>query len=357
MSRSDNASVTLRGSIAAAAVACLVGGAHAQTEPQHNVAVIRDFRFHTGDVVPELRIHYTTLGKPDGIPVLVLHGTAGSAQTMLVPGFGGELFGAGQPLDASRHFIIIPDSLGTGKSSRPSEGLRTRFPRYNYDDMIAAQYRLVTEHLGVKKLRLVIGNSMGGMHTWLWAQRYPDMMDIAVPMASLPTEMSGRNWMTRRLIIDSIRNDPDWQGGYYARQPKGVQRAVVFYGLATNGGNQGLQRLAPTREQADALLDERLNAPFTADANDLLYQWDASRDYNAVHGLEKIRARLLVINSADDERNPPELGVMERELKRVSNARLYLIPASPQTSGHGTTGQARFWKHELTRELAEVPHR
>jgi homoserine O-acetyltransferase len=321
------------------------------------VAVIRDFRFHTGDVVPELRIHYTTLGKPDGIPVLVLHGTAGSAQTMLVPGFGGELFGAGQPLDASRHFIIIPDSLGTGKSSRPSEGLRTRFPRYNYDDMIAAQYRLVTEHLGVKKLRLVIGNSMGGMHTWLWAQRYPDMMDIAVPMASLPTEMSGRNWMTRRLIIDSIRNDPDWQGGYYARQPKGVQRAVVFYGLATNGGNQGLQRLAPTREQADALLDERLNAPFTADANDLLYQWDASRDYNAVHGLEKIRARLLVINSADDERNPPELGVMERELKRVSNARLYLIPASPQTSGHGTTGQARFWKHELTRELAEVPHR
>ena len=357
MSRSDNASVTLRGSVAAAAVACLVGGAHAQTEPQHNVAVIRDFRFHTGDVVPELRIHYTTLGKPDGIPVLVLHGTAGSAQTMLVPGFGGELFGAGQPLDASRHFIIIPDSLGTGKSSRPSEGLRTRFPRYNYDDMIAAQYRLVTEHLGVKKLRLVIGNSMGGMHTWLWAQRYPDMMDIAVPMASLPTEMSGRNWMTRRLIIDSIRNDPDWQGGYYARQPKGVQRAVVFYGLATNGGNQGLQRLAPTREQADALLDERLNAPFTADANDLLYQWDASRDYNAVHGLEKIRARLLVINSADDERNPPELGVMERELKRVSNARLYLIPASPQTSGHGTTGQARFWKHELERELAEVPHR
>ena len=357
MSRSDNASVTLRGSVAAAAVACLVGGAHAQTEPQHNVAVIRDFRFHTGDVVPELRIHYTTLGKPDGIPVLVLHGTAGSAQTMLVPGFGGELFGAGQPLDASRHFIIIPDSLGTGKSSRPSEGLRTRFPRYNYDDMIAAQYRLVTEHLGVKKLRLVIGNSMGGMHTWLWAQRYPDMMDIAVPMASLPTEMSGRNWMTRRLIIDSIRNDPDWQGGYYARQPKGVQRAVVFYGLATNGGNQGLQRLAPTREQADALLDERLNAPFTADANDLLYQWDASRDYNAVQGLEKIRARLLVINSADDERNPPELGVMERELKRVSNARLYLIPASPQTSGHGTTGQARFWKHELERELAEVPHR
>jgi homoserine O-acetyltransferase len=357
MSRSENASVTLKGSIAAVAVACLVGVADAQPVPQHDVAVIRDFRFHTGDVFPELRIHYTTLGKPDGIPVLVLHGTAGSAQTMLVPGFGGELFGPGQPLDAARYFIIIPDSLGTGKSSRPSEGLRTRFPRYNYDDMIAAQYRLVTEHLGVRKLRLVIGNSMGGMHTWLWAQRYPDMMDIAVPMASLPTEMSGRNWMTRRLIIDSIRNDPDWQGGYYARQPKGVQRAVVFYGLATNGGDQGLQRLAPTREKADALLDERLNAPFTADANDLLYQWDASRDYNAVHDLERITARLLVINSADDERNPPELGVMERELRRVGNARLHLIPASPQTSGHGTTGQARFWKHELERELREVPRR
>ena len=357
MNRSDHAAAIALGGVAAAALACTVGAASAQPVPRHDVAVIRDFRFHTGDVFPELRIHYTTLGEPGGIPVLVLHGTAGSAQTMLVPAFGGELFGAGQPLDASRYFIIIPDSLGTGQSSRPSEGLRTRFPRYNYDDMIAAQYRLVTEHLGLKRLRLVIGNSMGGMHTWLWAQRYPDMMDIAVPMASLPTEMSGRNWMTRRLIIDSIRHDPDWQGGHYTQQPRGVQRAVVFYGLATNGGNQGLQRLAPTREKADALLDERLNAPFTADANDLLYQWDSSRDYNAVHDLERITARLLVINSADDERNPPELGVMERELKRVNNARLHLIPASPETSGHGTTGQARFWKHELERELREVPLR
>ena len=357
MNRPDHAAAVVRASLAAAALACTVGASAAQPLPHNDVAVIRDFRFHTGEVFPELRIHYTTLGKPGGIPVLVLHGTAGSAQTMLVPAFGGELFGEGQPLDASRYFIIIPDSLGTGQSSRPSEGLRTRFPRYNYDDMIAAQYRLVTEHLGLKRLRLVIGNSMGGMHTWLWAQRYPDMMDIAVPMASLPTEMSGRNWMTRRLIIDSIRHDPDWQQGYYTHQPKGVQRAVVFYGLATNGGNQGLQRLAPTREKADALLDERLNAPFTADANDLLYQWDSSRDYNAVRDLERIAARLLVINSADDERNPPELGVMERELKRVKNARLYLIPASPHTSGHGTTGQARFWKQELERELRDVPGR
>lgn len=317
-------------------------------------AILRNFQFHTGEVLPELRIHYATLGQPGNPAVLVLHGTAGSAQSMLTPAFGGELFGPGQPLDAARYFIIIPDALGAGQSSRPSEGLRARFPRYNYDDMVAAQHRLVTEHFGLSRLRLVLGNSMGGMHTWIWAQRYPDMMDIAVPMASMPTEMSGRNWMTRRLIIDSIRTDPDWQGGNYTTQPPGVQRAVVFYGIATNGGNQGLQKLAPTRERADALLDERLNAPFTADANDLLYQWDASRDYNASHGLENITATVLAINSADDERNPPELGVFERELKRIKHARLFLIAASADTSGHATTGQAAFWKQELERVLRDT---
>ena len=319
--------------------------------------VLKDFAFHTGEVWPELRMHVTLRGHPDGQPVMLLHGTNGSAQTLFTPEWEESLLGPGQVLDARHHRIIIPDALGSGRSSKPSDRLRTQFPKYNYLDMVRAQHRLLTECLSVHHLRLLLGYSMGGMHTWLWAQRYPDMMDIAVPMASLPTEMSGRNWMTRRLIIDSIRHDPDWQQGYYTHQPKGVQRAVVFYGLATNGGNQGLQRLAPTREKADALLDERLNAPFTADANDLLYQWDSSRDYNAVRDLERIAARLLVINSADDERNPPELGVMERELKRVKNARLYLIPASPHTSGHGTTGQARFWKQELERELRDVPAR
>jgi homoserine O-acetyltransferase len=320
-------------------------------------AILPNFQFHTGEVLPELRIHYETLGQPGNPAVLVLHGTAGSAQSMLTPAFGGELFGSGQPLDAERYFIIIPDAIGAGQSSRPSEGLRARFPRYNYDDMVAAQYRLVTEHFGLSRLRMVLGNSMGGMHTWIWAQRYPDMMDIAVPMASMPTEMSGRNWMTRRLIIDSIRNDPDWQGGDYMTQPLGVQRAVVFFGIATNGGNQGLQKLAPTRERADALLDERLNAPFAADANDLLYQWDASRDYDASHELEKITATVLAINSADDERNPPELGVFDRELKRIKHARLLLIAASADTCGHATTGQAVFWKHEVERVLRDTPSR
>ena len=217
--------------------------------------------------------------------------------------------------------------------------------------MVVAQYRLVSEHLGVRHLRLVLGNSMGGMQTWMWAQKYPDFMDIAVPMASLPTEMSSRNWMMRRLIIDSIRNDPEWMNGNYTKQPRSVQFASVFYGIATNGGNEALYKAAPTREKADQLLNQRLNAPFRGDANDHLYQWDASRDYNASLGLERIQAVLLAINSADDERNPPELGLLDREIKRVKNGRVLLIPGSDQTAGHGTTGQARFWKQYLAELL------
>ena len=317
--------------------------------------VVRDFRFHTGEVLPELRLHYTTLGDPSGEPVLVLHGTAGTGGGMLNPAFGGELFGPGQPLDASRYFIILPDAIGTGGSSKPSDGLRARFPRYNYNDMVDAQYRLVTEHLGIKRLRLVIGNSMGGMQTWIWAQRYPGMMDIAVPMASMPTAMSGRNWMMRRLIVDSIRNDPQWMGGDYVKQPPSAHFATVFYAIGTNGGNQALYKAAPDRARADALLDQRLKAPFTGDANDLLYQWESSKDYDPSAGLEKIRATVLAINSADDERNPPELGVMERELRRVPRARLLLIPGGPDTAGHGTTGQAKFWKQELGEVLRSAP--
>jgi homoserine O-acetyltransferase len=319
--------------------------------------VARDFRFHNGEVLPEVRLNYYTVGEPSGEPVLILHGTAGSGANMLSPAFAGELFGAGQPLDASRYFIILPDALGTGKSTKPSDGLRTKFPRYNYDDMVDAQYRLVKEHLGVNRLRMVQGNSMGGMQTWIWAQKYPDMMDIAVPMASLPTEMSGRNWMMRRLIIDSIRNDPEWMSGNYTKQPRSAQFASVFFGIGTSGGNIGLQRAAPTRERADQFLNQRLNAPFTGDANDLLYQWDSSRDYNASPGLERIQATLLAINSADDERNPPELGFLDRDIRRVKNARVLLIPTSDQTAGHGTTGQARFWKQELAEVLRTAPRR
>ena len=317
--------------------------------------VVRDFRFHTGEVLPELRLHYTTLGAPTGEPVLILHGTTGSGTGMLNPRFGGELFGPGQLLDASRYYIILPDAIGHGKSSKPSDGLRTGFPRYNYDDMVVAQYRLLTEHLGVRHLRLVLGNSMGGMQVWIWAQKYPDFMDIAVPMASLPTEMSGRNWMMRRLIIDSIRNDPEWMNGNYTKQPRSAHFASVFFAIGTNGGNQGLYKLAPTREKADALLDKRLGVPFRGDANDRLYQWESSRDYNASLGLERIQAVLLAINAADDERNPPELGLLDREIKRVKNGRVLLIPASDQTAGHGTTGQARFWKQDLAELLQSAP--
>jgi homoserine O-acetyltransferase len=272
---------------------------------------------------------------------------------MLAPTFGGELFGDGQPLDAKRYYIILPDSIGHGKSSKPSDGMRTKFPKYNYDDMVDAQYRLLTEHLGVKKLRLVIGNSMGGMQTWIWAQKYPDFIDIAVPMASLPTEMAGRNWMMRRMLVDSIRTDPEWMGGHYTKQPRSAQFASIFYAIGTNGGNIALFNAGPTREKADALIDARFKAPFPADANDVLYQWDSSRDYNPSPGLERIKAKLLAINSADDERNPPEVGVLDREIKRVKNGRVLLIPASDQTIGHGTTSQARFWKKDLEELLKQ----
>lgn len=315
------------------------------------------FRFHTGETLPEVRLHYHTVGDPTGEPVLILHGTVGAGEGFLTPKFAGELFGPGQPLDASRYFLILPDSIGGGKSSKPSDGLRMRFPRFNYDDAVLAQYRLVTEHLGVRHLRMVIGNSMGGMQAWLWAQQYPDFMDIVVPMASLPTAMSGRNWMMRRMIIDAIRNDPDWNNGEYTTQPRGVHTASVFFSIATNGGNIGLHRAAPTRAKADAYLDKALAAPFTGDANDLLYRWESSRDYDPEPGLDRIKARLLAINSADDERNPLELGVMQRAIERIPEARLLVVPASEETVGHSTTGNAKFWKRELAQLLATAPRR
>lgn len=325
--------------------------------PKEGSWVAKDFRFHTGQVLPELRLNYTTVGDPKGEPVLVLHGTAGSGASMLGPAFAGELFGAGQPLDATRYYIILPDAIGAGKSAKPSDGLRAAFPRYNYDDMVDAQYRLVTEHLGIKHLRVIVGNSMGGMQAWIWGVKHPAFMDAIVPMASQPTEMSSRNWMLRRLITDSIRNDPEWNGGNYTKQPRSAQFASVFFGIATNGGDQAYYRLAPTREKADALLDQRMKAPFTADANDILYQWDSSRDYNPSPGLEKIQAAVLAINAADDERNPPSTGIMDREMKRIKNGRYVLIPASDQTAGHGTTGQAKFWKQSLAEFLQAVPKR
>jgi len=323
--------------------------------PKQGDWIARDFKFHSGEVMPELRLHYTTIGEPSGQPVLVLHGTTGSAASMLTPSFAGELFGAGQPLDAAKYYIIIPDGIGHGKSSKPSDGLRAKFPKYDYADMVDAQYRLLKEGLGVSHLRLVIGNSMGGMHTWLWGERYPDFMDALAPMAAQPTAMSSRNWMMRRLIIDSIRNDPDWKDGNYTTQPRAFKTAAVFFAIATSGGTLAYQKMAPTREKADKLLDERLAAPFTADANDYLYQWEASSDYDASPGLARITAALLAINSADDERNPPETGLMVAALKQVKNGRLHLIPASEETRGHGTTGMAKFYAQPLADLLQRAP--
>jgi homoserine O-acetyltransferase len=317
--------------------------------------VARDFKFHSGEVMPELRLHYTTIGEPSGQPALVLHGTTQSGTALLNAAFAGELFGPGQPLDATKYYIILPDGIGHGKSSKPSDGLRAKFPKYNYADMVDAHYRLVKEGLGISHLRLVIGNSMGGMHTWLWGVKYPDFMDALAPMAAQPTAMSSRNWMMRRLIIDAIRNDPDWKDGDYTAQPKALKTAAVFYGIATSGGTLAYQKLAPTRAAADKLLDERLAAPFSADANDTLYQWEASGDYDASPDLGRISARLLAINAADDERNPPETGLMEAALKQVRDGRLFLIPASTDTRGHGTTGMAKFYKQPLHELLQTAP--
>jgi len=340
-----------------AALFAAVGQAADYPAPKQGDWVARDFKFHTGEVMAELKLHYTTLGAPTGEPVLMLHGTTGSGAGMLTPAFAGELFGPGQPLDATRYFIILPDAIGHGQSAKPSDGQRAKFPRYNYDDMVQAQYRLLTEGLGLKHLRLVMGNSMGGMHSWIWGVTHPDFMDALVPMASQPTEMSSRNWMMRRLIVDSIRNDPDWKEGNYTVQPKSAQVASVFYGIATNGGNIAYQKAAPTRERADKLLDDRLAAPFRGDANDVLYQWDSSRDYNPAPGLERITAAVLAINAADDERNPPETGIMERELRRVKGGKLYLIPAGEETTGHGTTAQAKFYIEPLRQLLQTAPKR
>jgi len=326
-------------------------------EPKQGDWVARDFRFHTGEVLPELKLHYRTIGAPTGEPVLILHGTGGSGANFLTRDFADELFGPGQPLDANRYYIILPDALGTGQSGRPSDGMRAKFPRYNYDDMVLAQYRLMTEGLGIKHLRLVIGNSMGGMQTWIWGVRYPDFMDALVPMACLPVAMSGRNWMLRRMLTQSIRNDPEWNNGNYATQPRAMQTHLLYFSLATSGGNQALTKQAPNAAKGDEIISRRLAEPFRGDANDVLFQWESSFDYDPSPGLDRIQAAVLAINSADDERNPFDLGVMEREIKRIKNARYVLIPASPETRGHGTTGAARFYKQNLAELLQQAPRR
>ncbi len=230
-----------------------------------------------------------------------------------------------------------------------------KFPKYSYDDIVEAQYRLVTEGLGIRHLRLVLGSSAGGMQTWLWGGKYPDFMDALVPMASQPTPMASRNWMLRRMMIETIRSDPEWNGGNYTKQPRSLLLANVFFGFATNGGTLALQKLAPTRALADKVVDDRLASRAPNDANDIIYQYEAARDYDPSPGLERIKARLLAINTADDERNPPETGITERAIKRVKNGQLYLIPAGDDTRGHGTTGSAKLYKKQLQELLETAP--
>jgi homoserine O-acetyltransferase/O-succinyltransferase len=325
--------------------------------PKQGDWVAKDFKFHTGEIMPALKLHYTTVGEPTGQPVLVLHGSGGSAARMLTPTFAGELFGPGRPLDAEKYYIVIPNGIGHGKSLKPSDGMKTAFPQYDYDDMVDAQYRLVTEGLGIKHLRLIIGNSMGGMHTWIWAVRYPQMMDAAVPMASQPTAMAARNWILRRAMIETIRNDPDYNGGNYSSQPRMMKYAIAAYRFASAGGTLAYQILAPTSAQADNMVDEQLALPVTADANDYLYQWDASHDYDPSAGMEKIEATLLAINAGDDERNPPETGVTAAAIKRIKNGRIHLIPASNETRGHLTTGNAKFYAEQLKELLQTAPQK
>lgn len=323
--------------------------------------IARDFKFNTGETLPELKIHYRTFGTPErdaaGVvrnAVLITHGTTGSGAQFLRPEFAGELFGPGQPLDAAKFYIILPDGIGHGKSSKPSDGLRAKFPRYGYRDMIEAQRQLLVDGLGVTHLRLVMGTSMGGMHTWLWGQLYPDMMDALMPLASLPTQISGRNRAWRRLVIDAIRHDPEWRGGDYELQPQSLRTAAQMLWLMSSNPVQR-QAAAPDLARSDAVLDEYVaNYLKTGDANDFLYALEASHDYDPGPGLERIKAPLLAINTADDLINPPELGILEQGIKRVAQGRAIVLPLSEKTRGHGSHTLAALWKQELVRLLSET---
>jgi homoserine O-acetyltransferase/O-succinyltransferase len=326
--------------------------------------VIENFRFASGETLPELRLHYTTLGKLHrdahgrvDNAVLILHGTGGSGHSFLTDRFAGILFGKGQLLDTSRYFIILPDGIGHGKSSKPSDALHTRFPRYDYQDMVDAQYALVTEGLQVDHLRLVLGTSMGCMHTWMWGEAHPDFVDALMPLACLPVQIAGRNQLWRDLIIDAIRSDPQWLQGEYRSQPADALRTAAGMMLIADSAPIQMQSALPTRDAVDEFLKKYMERELQAlDANDLLYQLDSSRDYDASAALEKISAPVMWINSGDDFINPPELGIAEREVKRLKNGRFVLLPASDQTHGHGTHTWAAVWQQYLSQLLGESSH-
>ena len=329
-------------------------------KPTEGDYVVNNFNFRSGEALPKLRLHYATYGKPVRDAkgkvtnaVLILHGTTGSGQQFLRPQFAGVLFGPGQLLDINRYYIILPDSIGHGHSSKPSDGLHARFPHYDYDDMVQAQYLLLTQGLKVNHLRLVMGTSMGCMHSWVWTETYPDFMDAAMPLACLPVQIAGRNRMARKMIMDSIRDDPRWMGGDYRQQPAGLKSAVYVLLFLVSSPLQ-MQKNYPARGQADAFLDEFVKREMGAlDANDTLYAFDASRNYDPSTKLDRIKVPVMFVNSADDQVNPPELGVAQQEIKKVKKGRFVLLPITDQTRGHGTHTLPAIWKQYLAELLGE----
>jgi homoserine O-acetyltransferase/O-succinyltransferase len=342
-----------------AGLAAATHAATAELRPLEADYVVHDFHFASGETLPELRLHYTFLGKPKKDvqgrvtnAVLIMHGTGGSGRSLINERFSGVLFGKGQLLDAEKYFIILPDGIGHGKSSKPSDGLRAHFPQYSYQDMVAAQYALVTKGLEVNHLRLVMGTSMGCMHTFMWAEAYPDFMDALMPLACLPVQIAGRNRVWRDLTMDAIRNDPQWLKGEYVTQPISGMRTAASLLLIAGSAPIQMQISLPTRDAADEFVQKYIQRQLEdLDANDFLYQVNASRDYDPSAGLEKIKAPLLQINSGDDFINPPELGIAEREIKRVKGGRFVLLPASDQTHGHGTHTWAAVWQQYLAQLL------
>ena len=317
--------------------------------------VAHNFHFKSGETLPELRLHYTTLGKPqvDGAgkvtnAVLILHGTGGSGHQFLAPQFADVLFGPGQLLDANRYFIILPDNIGHGKSSKPSDGMHAHFPQYDYDDMVAAQHELLEKGLGVNHLRLLMGTSMGCMHSWVWGETYPEFMDAMMPLACLPVQIAGRNRLWRKMVMEGIRQDPEWKNGDYKTEPRAALQISADFLIIAGSAPLLMQKNLPTREAADKYLDESMkrNAG-SLDANDLLYAVNASRNYDPSAKLETIKAPVMFVNSADDFINPPELGIAEREIKRVPHGKFVLIPVSDQTHGHGTHTWAAVWQQYL----------
>lgn len=337
-----------------------VAGQQAPPATTEGDFVVKNFQFRSGESLAELRLHYTTLGKPARDAqgrvrnaVLILHGTGGTGHQFLSPVFAGELFGPGQLLDAARYYIVLPDGIGHGKSSKPSDGQHARFPQYDYDDMIAAQHRLLTEGLGVDHLRLVMGTSMGCMHSFVWGETYPDFMDALMPLACLPVEIAGRNRIWRKMVMDAIRDGPEWKGGEYTAEPRQALRTALDLLMIAGSAPLYWQKTYATREAADQGLDDYFKARFAGlDANDLLYAVNASRNYDPSRQLEKIRAPVMYVNSADDFINPPELGIAEREIKEVKNGRFVLLPISEETRGHGTHTRAAVWKQYLGELLA-----